>query len=96
MIPRIVHQCFQLALKVEEKLKKKHDASTQGRGRGRDGIGHRGNYDGRRNEPITQGESILTEHTFEPSGRGSQNIGKVLVTIEANLVALVEDPTFLI
>ncbi|GLJ27819.1 hypothetical protein SUGI_0545980 [Cryptomeria japonica] len=42
-----VHKYYQLALKVEEKIKKKQEQSNRGRGRGRHGRGHRGSYGGR-------------------------------------------------
>ena len=34
--PKIVHQFYQLVLKIEERNKRMHDQSSKGRGRGRD------------------------------------------------------------
>ena len=42
--PKIVHQCYQLAIKIEEKNKRKHDQSSKGIGRGRDHRGYRCKY----------------------------------------------------
>ena len=38
--PKTVHQCYQLAIKIEERNKRKHDHSSKGRGKGRDQRGH--------------------------------------------------------
>ena len=46
LTPTIVHKCFQLSLKVEDKNKKKEDSKFKGRGRGKDGRNKRG-YGGR-------------------------------------------------
>lgn len=47
LCPQTIHKCYQLALKVEEKGRRKQEQNNIGRGRGRDGRGHRGNFGGR-------------------------------------------------
>lgn len=74
--PKTVHQCYQLAIKIEERNKRKHDQSSKGRGRGRDQRGQRGGYQGRGGDQRSQGESKLTEHGGETSSRGGFNRGR--------------------
>ena len=64
--PKIVHKCYQMALKVEEKGKRKQDHTSKNRGRGRDSRGHRGSYGGRSNDIRSQGESKLTKKMERP------------------------------
>lgn len=42
--PKIVHQCYQLAIKIECKSRRKQDQTSKSRGRGRDQRGHRGSH----------------------------------------------------
>lgn len=57
-----LHSCYQMAIKVEEKLKKKEDSNTRGKGRGRDSRGgHRGGFGGRSHEKKGQGDSKVGE-----------------------------------
>ena len=61
--PKTVHQCYQLAIKIEERSKRKQDQASKGRGKGRDQRdqrGQRGGYQGRGNDQRNQGESKLT------------------------------------
>ena len=44
--PKIMYQCYQQAIKIIEKNKRKHDQSSKGRSRGRD---QRGGYQGKGN-----------------------------------------------
>ena len=74
--PTTVHKCFQLALKVEDKNRRKQDSNSRGRGRGRDSRGHRGGYGGRSNEPKATGDSKLIEQSGETSGRGNFTRGR--------------------
>ena len=77
--PKTVHQCYQLALKIEERSKRKQDQSSKGRDKGRDQRDQRGQcggYQGRGNDQRNQGESKLTEHGGETSTRGGHNRGR--------------------
>ena len=58
---KIVHQFYQISLKMEEKGKRKQDWTSKNRGRGRDSKGNRGSYGDRSNYSRSQGESKLTE-----------------------------------
>ena len=79
--PTTVHKCFQLALKVEERNKKRQESnSNRGRGRGF----HRGGYKGRDNETKTQEDSKPVEQNHHNNnhrggyqrGRNSYNGGR--------------------
>ena len=74
--PKIVHQCYQLELKIEERSKRKQDQTSKGKGKGRDQRGQHGGYQGRGNDQRNQGESKLIEHGGETSTRGGHNRGK--------------------
>ena len=60
MDPHYYKKCFQLALKVEERNKKKQDSCIKGRGKGRDARGtYRGGYGGRTSDTRSQGMQNL-------------------------------------
>lgn len=69
-----LHSFYQMPLKVEEKLKKRHEYSNKGRRRGRD---YRSGSSGRGNENRGQGDSKLGEQTHESNNRGDYGRGKV-------------------
>ena len=68
--PKILHQCYQLVIKIEKKKKRKHDHSSKGRGRGRDQRGHRGGYQGRGTKSRSQGQSKGPDPRIETTPRG--------------------------
>ena len=67
--PNSVHACFQMALRIEEKLKRKSDSQNKNKGgrssRGRESFEGRGSF--KRNEESSGKES----HEGESSNRGS-------------------------
>ena len=74
--PKTVHQCYQLAINIEERSKRKQDQASKSRGKGRDQRGHRGGYQGRGTEQRNQGQSKLIEHGGETPSRGGYNRGR--------------------
>ena len=74
--PTTVQRCHQLALKVEEKNKRKGDSNFKDRGKGRNKRGQRGGYQGRGSERKNQGESKFTKKASDNSSRGGYNRGK--------------------
>lgn len=72
--PNIVQKCYQLALKVEEKLRKKQDFSNRSRGKGIEQSHQRGNFGGGRGkETIPQGDSKTSEAIDSRNPRGGSN-----------------------
>ena len=65
--PTIVQRCHQLALKVEEKNKRKEDSNFKDRGKGRNQRGKRGGYQGRGSEQKNQDESKSIEQASDNS-----------------------------
>ncbi|XP_059064780.1 uncharacterized protein LOC131856855 [Cryptomeria japonica] len=63
-----VHKCYQMALKVEEKFKKKQDRNNRGRGRFQKG---RGPFRGRGNSGGSQGDTNQEDNKGEGNNRGS-------------------------
>ena len=76
LTPTTVQGYHQLAIKVEEKLKKKQDLGKS-RGRGRDFRGKlRGGSSGRTNDQSGYGESKQTKKPCDASQRGGYNRGR--------------------
>lgn len=70
-----VRQCYQMAIKIEEKSKRKRDQTSRGRGRGKENRG-RSSFVCRGSDYRSQGEAKLIEIVNESSGRGRMNRGR--------------------
>ena len=66
-----IRQCYQMALKIEEKSKRKQD-SSKGKGKGKDTKGQRGGYGGRSSDSRAQGEVKFSEQQEGSSSRGGR------------------------
>ena len=85
--PKTIHQCYQMALKIEEKLKKKNYSHGRGKGgnnRGGERFGDKGSSNRSQGEPSSNQEKLDGEENprgglrgRRPNGRGIF-VGKTL------------------
>ena len=74
--PTTIQRCHQLALKVEEKNKRKGDSNFKDRGKGRNQKNQRGGYQGKGSDQKSQSESKPMEQPIDHSSRGGYNRGR--------------------
>ncbi|XP_059078185.1 uncharacterized protein LOC131876737 [Cryptomeria japonica] len=68
LVPKTVDECFQVALRAEEKLKRKSDQKSRGRCRSFRG---RGKFGGKKHSERQEGESNQNEQNGDSNSRGS-------------------------